>query len=200
MTDSPLNTAAIILSGGAGTRLGGADKGLQCYHGKPLVEYVISTIEPQVDTIYLCANRNLTHYQSFGFEVVSDKLQHYEGPMSGISSALTAMIRESTAQQVLVTSCDVPYLPKNIRQRLESALVSAPNIDVSVVHDGARRQNLHCLIKRQAWPALIDFFENGGRAMHRWFDQVNTVDVDFSNDVGCFLNINTQEQLNSKGN
>lgn len=200
MTYSAPNTAAIILSGGAGTRLNGADKGLQLYQGKPLIEHVIATIAPQVDTTYLCANRNLARYQSFSFKVITDKQQRYEGPMSGISSALTAAVTDSIAEQVLISSCDVPDLPNDLREKLESSLVSSASIDVSIVHDGNRRQNLHCLIKRQAWQSLIDFFEDGGRAMHRWFDEVNTVDVDFSNDAELFLNINTQEQLNPSRN
>jgi molybdopterin-guanine dinucleotide biosynthesis protein A len=66
---------------------------------------------------------------------------------------------------------------------------------VCIAHDGNRRQNLHCLIKRQAWQSLIDFFDNDGRAMHRWLAEVNAVDVDFSDESNAFLNINTTEQL-----
>jgi molybdenum cofactor guanylyltransferase len=189
------NTAAIVLSGGAGTRLNGADKGLQIYQGKLLIEHVIEVISPQVGSVYICANRNLESYRSLGFKVLSDLHQQYQGPMSGISTALRLELLDSEAEQVLITSCDAPKLPKNLTARLESGFTSSPDARVSIAHDGERRQNLHCLIQRQVWPSLIDFFDNGGRAMHRWFSEINTVEVDFSDDAGCFLNINTSKQL-----
>jgi len=197
MITSDQNTAAIILSGGAGTRFNGVDKGLQRYNGKALVEHVIAIIEPQVNELYLCANRNLGDYRALGFKVHSDQQQSYQGPIAGISSALKGSILSSNAQQLLISSCDVPYLPSNIKERLQLSLIADSAFDVSVAHDGSRRQNLHCLIKRRVWHSLIDFFDDGGRAMYRWFDQVNTIDSDFSDDASSFLNINTVEQLSA---
>jgi len=198
MTYSNVNTAAIILSGGAGTRLNGVDKGLQQYHDKLLIEHVIAALEPQVDSIYLCANRNLKTYHQLGFKVITDQHQNYQGPMSGISSALKTSIIDSDAQQILVSSCDAPHLPNDLRERLQNALNDSLNADVSVVYDGKRQQNLHCLIKRQAWSMLINFFGGGGRAMRSWLSQVNTVHADFSDNANCFINLNTIEQLKSQ--
>lgn len=196
MTSSNKGSVAIILAGGAGRRLNGADKGLQQYRGKRLVEHVIEVIEPQVETVYICANRSLPTYQSYGFKVLSDEHDGYQGPMSGISTALRLEILDSKADKVLISSCDVPHLPKNLIERLEIGLSRSELTDASIAHDGDRRQNLHCLIKRQAWQSLVDFFDNGGRAMHRWFAEINTIDVDFSNESNAFVNINTTEQLN----
>jgi len=195
MTSSNKGTVAIILAGGAGRRLNGADKGLQRYRDKRLVEHVIGVIEPQVETLYICANRSLQTYRSFGFKVLSDEHDDYQGPMSGISTALRLEILDSKADKVLISSCDAPHLPQNLIERLEAGLSKSELIDASIAHDGNRRQNLHCLIKRQAWQSLIDFFDNGGRAMHRWFSEINIIDVDFSNETNAFVNINTTEQL-----
>lgn len=192
-------TAAIILSGGAGTRVSGADKGLQLYQGRALISHVITIIEPQVDEVHLCANRNLERYRRFGFPVHIDDAADYQGPMSGISSALNHYFLDSDIQQVLISSCDVPHLPANLLEKLELGLNQNSLIfDVSIAHDGARRQNLHCLIKRSAWQSLIDFFDRGGRAMHRWLADANATDVDFSADKHCFVNINTSQRLDSQ--
>ena len=197
MINSSKNTAAVILSGGAGTRLNGIDKGLQKYQDKLLIEHVISRIKPQVNKLYICANRNLEHYQALGFPVCSDEAQNYQGPLSGISSTLKALIIDSEADQLLVSSCDSPHLPYDLKNQLELALLAQKDSDVCVAFDGIRRQNLHCLIRRRAWQPLIHFFNDGGRAMHRWFNQVDTVEADFSNEPDCFNNINTVKQLNS---
>ena len=56
--------AAVILAGGQGRRMGGADKGLVEYRGRPLIEWVLEVLTPQVDELVISANRNLDTYAS----------------------------------------------------------------------------------------------------------------------------------------
>ena len=56
----PRITAA-ILAGGAGTRLGGRDKGLEPLDGLLLVEHVIGALR-DVDAVLIVANRNHDAY------------------------------------------------------------------------------------------------------------------------------------------
>jgi len=73
VTQSSSNrTIAVILAGGQGSRAGGVDKGLHVYRQKQLIEHCIERIQPQVDQIIISANRNISQYQRYGFEVVSD--------------------------------------------------------------------------------------------------------------------------------
>lgn len=195
MTDTADFTTAILLSGGAGLRLNGLDKGLQNYQGTTLIEHVVARVSPQVDSIVVCANRNIERYESIGFAICQDQKTGYQGPMSGISSALNKHLMRSNANQALVSSCDVPNLPLDLRERLKNGLDSAPTASIAVAHDGVRRQNLHCLIKREVWPSLIDYFNNEGRAMHRWFEQHSSIDVDFSDCPESFINLNTLQHL-----
>jgi len=88
------NLIGIILSGGAGLRMGGIDKGLQHYQGKPLVEHVINAVSGQVSQTLLCVNRNSDQYAEYGFELVHDSQDQenqskepdasYQGPVAGI--------------------------------------------------------------------------------------------------------------------
>lgn len=48
----------LILAGGRAQRMGGIDKGLIPFHGKPLIESAITRLKPQVKTILINANRN----------------------------------------------------------------------------------------------------------------------------------------------
>ena len=50
--------SGVILAGGLGRRMGGVDKGLQAFDGKPLVQWVIERFAPQVDELLINANRN----------------------------------------------------------------------------------------------------------------------------------------------
>ena len=57
-----LSISAVILAGGRGQRMGGVDKGLVSWQKKPLIEYAIAAIEPQVDQLILSCNRNIEAY------------------------------------------------------------------------------------------------------------------------------------------
>lgn len=186
---------AVILAGGAGKRFGGLDKGLQDHAGKPLVEHVIEAISPQVEELLICVNRNTERYEAYGHQVLKDRATEYQGPLAGLSTAINTLLLNSESAAVVVSSCDSPNLSTTYVKRLSQAL---GNHHVAVAHDGERRQNLHCLISRTAWGSLIDFFEDGGRAMHRWFQTVEIVDVDFSNEAHNFRNMNVLSDLTAK--
>ena len=180
----------VILAGGEGRRLGGLDKGLQLYQSVALIDHVINRIAPQVDDLLICANRNLEQYQSFGHRVIQDQSTNFQGPMAGISTALS-YLQQSDYENAMIVSCDTPKLPSDLVEKLSCA----KHHGVAVAHDGTRRQNLHCLIHRRAWGSLINAYQNGERAMHHWLNKAVAAEVDFSNQAACFMNINTPEHL-----
>ena len=186
---------AIILSGGAGSRFGGADKGLQIYRNKALVEHTIAAIKPQVSELIICINRNGEDYIKFGHPLVFDETTDYQGPLAGIAAAYKWLqSNQQTYDYVLISSCDTPKLPADYVAKLLTA-VEQRDKQCAVVHDGERKQNLHCLIRRTALPDLVSFFNSGGRAMHRWQKQKGLTEVDFSDQANCFSNFNFSEQL-----
>jgi molybdopterin-guanine dinucleotide biosynthesis protein A len=204
---------AIILSGGAGRRFGGLDKGLQNYKNKPLIEHVIDALKGQLGSFVLCVNRNQESYSKYGYPLVEDieydcarvegascNRPSFEGPMAGVNAA-AAFIENSAlgenTSHVLLCSCDSPALPENYVSRLFERLSSSGQ-SVAVVHDGERRQNLHSLIKIDALPSLRTYYSAGGRAMHRWYQEIGVVEVNFSDQAEAFLNINAPEQLKQR--
>ena len=46
-----MNTTAIVLAGGRGSRMNYAEKAWMLHHGKPLLSHVVDSISPQVDMI-----------------------------------------------------------------------------------------------------------------------------------------------------
>lgn len=184
-----IRTLGIILSGGAGARLGGVDKGLQTYGDRTLIEHVINTLAPQTDDLMICANRNIKRYESFGYRVIKDNdSSSFDGPLAGIIAAINHIESNKSyadIRQLLIAPCDAPELPTGFYTRLAAA--SNP---VTLVHDGERKQNLHCLIERSHWTSLHRFYIQGGRAIHRWYEQVDALEIDFSDQKKCFKNIN----------
>ncbi len=94
--------------------MGGLDKGLVCYRGKPLVDWVIGCLRPQVDELLISANRNLGEYSSRGYRVVPDSLPDFQGPLAGVLACWGVAQNE----WMLSVPCDVPRLPVDLVDRL----------------------------------------------------------------------------------
>ena len=112
------NVTAVILAGGKGRRMDGQDKGLIELANRPLIEYVIDAIKPQVETIILNANRNQKQYSDYGYPVISDTLDDFQGPLAGFFSAMM----KATTSHIITLPCDGPLLPSDLVERLTFAL------------------------------------------------------------------------------
>ena len=95
----------IVLCGGEGRRVAGADKPLLNYHGRPLIEWVLDALKPQVDRLLISTNRNSESYAAYG-RVIADELPPYAGPLAGIVSCL----RRCPTELAFVCPGDVPHL------------------------------------------------------------------------------------------
>lgn len=200
---APLHIEAItgvILAGGRGSRMGGADKGLQNFNGVPLALHTLMRLSPQVGEIMINANRNLAAYESFGVPVWPDStgLGEYAGPLAGF---LTALERCETPY-LLTVPCDTPLFPQDLVVRLAKAL-ERENAEIAVAaaleEDGkVRPQPVFCLMKAGLLESLVRFTQGGGRKIDAWTAQHKTVQVPFNqpgDDARGFFNANTLAEL-----
>lgn len=187
MSPPPTVTGA-ILAGGKASRMGGQDKGLIELQGRPMIAHVIQALVPQVDQLLINANRNLVQYHRFGYPVISDQIPDHPGPLAGMSAALQAIDTEF----LLTVPCDGPWLPEDLRQRLQAAIRKA---EIACVHDGERLHPVYALLRRDLQPALAEYLTMGGRGVQRWFNERKLAVVDFSDRAQYFVNINTAEEL-----
>lgn len=155
--------SAVILAGGRGTRMGGADKGLLDYQQRPLVEWVIEAVRPQVSEVLISANRNLDAYEKYGCRVLPDALPDYPGPLAGV---LTAMEAVNTAW-LLVVPCDTPHLPANLVQCLWQA-ATQDDAPIAVAADSVRTHYTLMLVQTRLADSLRDYLHSGQRAVHAW--------------------------------
>ena len=105
--NAPLHVEAItgvILAGGRGSRMGGADKGLQNFNGVPLALHTLLKLSPQVGVIMINANRNLAAYESFGAPVWPDStgLGEYAGAPG---TSLYIEVAMQHIPQIIFDSC-----------------------------------------------------------------------------------------------
>ncbi|MES9840014.1 MAG: molybdenum cofactor guanylyltransferase MobA [Candidatus Thiodiazotropha endolucinida] len=194
MSTQPAVTA-VILAGGRGRRMGGEDKGLIELNGRPLVQHVISTIQPQVATILINANRNQERYAAFGYPVIADSLLDYQGPLAGFIAALQAVETED----MLTLPCDGPLVPPDLVARLYEARQSA-GADIAVAHDGDRLQPVYALIPKRLADSLQRYLDRGDRKIDLWYEEHRVAHADFSDIPRTFINVNTlQERDNLQG-
>ena len=182
--------AAVILAGGQGSRMGGADKGLVEYRGRPLIEWALDTLRPQVDELVISANRNLDTYAAYGQRVLPDTLPDYPGPLAGILTAMQSV----TADWLVVVPCDTPHLPADLVARLLQATQQA-KVSLAIAADEAHTHHTCFIVRTDQRDALAAFLARGERAVRRWQAEVPSTEVQF--DGAAFANLNRPEDLSS---
>lgn len=178
----------VVLAGGRGTRMGGADKGLLSLAGKPLIAHVIARLAPQVATLIISANRNLDAYRQFGLPVLGDRIADYCGPLAGLHSAISVIDTE----WLISAPCDTPFVPLDYVSRMRAAIEQQA---AAVAHDGERLQAGFCLLHRDLLPQLVTALDAREFAVHKFLRTVQAVHIDFSDEAQVFRNINTPEEL-----
>lgn len=214
MTDSPIAPGAItglVLAGGQGLRMGGADKGLQHFRSQPLALHALQRLQAQqgglIGPVALNANRHLPDYAAWGHPVWPDALPEgvpaHPGPLAGFLAGLA----HCTTPWLLVVPCDVPAFPLNLAMRL-AALAHAP-IPAAVtlrapVDDPAATPRLQPTfgLLHAADPALRDnlsrFLQTGGRKVGLWLAGLDTRTQVFGpgdTPPQAFTNLNTLAEL-----
>ncbi len=177
---------AVILAGGQGRRLGGEDKGLLELNGRPLVDRLIEQLEQQSVAILINANRNVSRYAAWGYPVIADRLDDYQGPLAGFASAMSAVETDF----ILTLPCDGPRLCEDYVDRFVAAQTRS-GAPILVAHDGERLQPVHALVRVDLLPDLQDFLAGGERKIDRWYARHDFGKIDFSDRSAMFRNINT---------
>jgi molybdenum cofactor guanylyltransferase len=183
----------VILAGGRGSRMGGADKGLQPFRGAPMALHVMMRLQPQVSALMINANQNLAPYESFGIPVWPDELQGFAGPLAGLQTALN----HCETEYLVTAPCDSPFLPSDLVACLGKALITQnADLAVAVTGEGDTRQAhpVFCLMKSSLLPHLTLFLQNGGRKIDAWYASLPVAEAHFANE-DAFQNINTLEEL-----
>lgn len=180
--------AAVILAGGQGRRMGGADKGLIDYRGRPLIEWALAALTPQVDEVVISANRNTESYAGYARRVLPDTLPGYPGPLAGVLAALQAV----NAEWLLVVPCDTPHLPADLASRLLAA-VRTEQLPLAVAADPFRVHHSCFLVRTDQRDDLAAYLARGERAVRHWQAGLASTAVRF--DPAGFVNVNQPRDL-----
>lgn len=201
------NTHALILCGGQGQRVGGADKGLLRWHGRRAVDRAISFVRQQrIQHISISANRHTDVYAELGLPVLMDQRALYQGPLAGIEAGLMAGVESSlprpSCEWLLVLPCDSLSLPLNLLPRMMAAvgktslpLVWAAHIRGLSEHE-ERRHHHHsiCLVHHTQLDHVTACLNGGYRSLRHWQYAAGGRPVYFDYHFGNFNTLDCWQQ------
>jgi molybdenum cofactor guanylyltransferase len=182
----------LILAGGQGRRMGGQDKGQVLFRGRPLVQWVLERLLPQVDEIVISANRTIDRYADLGHPVIQDQLGGFAGPLAGLHAGLYA----ATSPWVMAVPCDAPFIPDDLVARLGEVLWknhSGPGL--AFVSQGTQKHPVFCLCRPSLAPSIKTFLEEGHHQVREWQRQAGAIEVAFDGPPTAFENVNTPADL-----
>lgn len=200
-TIPPEHITGLVLAGGQGTRMGGADKGLQLLGGQALARHCAQRLQPQVGPLLINANRHLEAYRALGYPVVPDlslpDTEAFPGPLAGFAAGLAAC----QTPWLVTVACDTPHFPLDLAQRLAQA-AAAQGCPIAMActpseETGSDRpvlQPTFCLIHASLAASVRQFVADGGRKLRQWAAQHGNCLVLFG-DAQAFYNANTPEEL-----
>jgi molybdenum cofactor guanylyltransferase len=181
----------LILAGGLGRRMGGQDKGLVDYQGKPLIEHLLPSLRLQVDYIVISANRNLTTYQRYNYPVVTDRCGSFAGPLAGIEAGLAYCNEHKLSDWLFCVPCDALLLADNLVDHLWGHLQQvSPEAKMAIAHDGQRVQPLYALLHRDCLADLSAYLHAEQHKVMQWMQTQQAVVVDCSKQADSFFNLN----------
>jgi molybdenum cofactor guanylyltransferase len=183
-----MNTAALILAGGQGSRLGYVDKAFLRLDDRPLVALLRERLAPQVDAIAISANGDPARFAAWALPVLADAPEHRgKGPLAGVAAGL-AWAEQSGADTLLTLPVDTPFAPLNLRAALSPA--------AAVACHGGRQHHLVALWPVSIRPALEAFLTaDGAHRVRDALDLCAARQVEFAGAFDPFVNINTPEDL-----
>lgn len=187
MAATPLTIA--ILAGGAATRLGGRDKGLEPLLGRPLIAWSLDAVSAMAPAAALIvANRHLDDYATFA-DTIRDAVPGHSGPLAGIAAALAVC----ETPWLLTLPVDCPDPPHDLAARLLASVVES-SCDAVVAHDGERRQPLFALYRRELAEAASAAAAKG-QGPWGWQDAIGARELDFADRRAQFRNLNLPEDF-----
>jgi len=191
--DSRAGIIGVILAGGQARRMGGQNKALIEFRGKPLLAHAMERLGPQVETMILSANGDPSAYTEFGLHVVPDSIED-GGPLAGILAAMEwARAQRPAANWLISVAVDTPLFPTDLVARLCEAVGREQS---AVARSDGRLHPTFGLFDLNLIGDLRAYLGSGKRKADRWSGVADAIRADFAADpYDPFINANTLEDL-----
>ena len=185
----------LVLAGGQGTRLGGADKPLRDLCGRPLLAHVLARLHQSSTAILLSVNADQDRYRSFGAILLPDTTVGSPGPLAGILAGLEWLAGYRPDADLLVVPADTPFLPNDLFSCLLGARTSH-DAELSCAASGGRLHPAVGLWRTSHVGAVRHALASGEHRLGRVMQAIGLAVAEFSaHPIDPFFNVNTPEDL-----
>ncbi len=186
-----MRVLGVILAGGEGSRLGGADKALEVVAGRTCLDRVISRLGPQVEALVLVAHGEPKSYAAYGVPVLRDAgWPARDGPLAGVIAGLEAAAAGGF-DAALTAAVDTPFFPPDLRARLAAGLGAA---GPSIAQSSERAHPVFGIWPAALAPAALAAFEAGERSPDRLSQRLGRTLVSWrAEPFDPFVNLNTPQ-------
>ena len=182
-----------ILSGGKSSRMGGSDKGLMKFNGISVLSRITDIAKEYANDVLIIANNKVEEYKQIHKPVYQDILDGFQGPLSGIYTALS----KCKNQYLIILPCDGPFINK---QYFETLLSCNDDKSIHVVKTGDRLQPVYARIKTSLLENLEIFLQSGERKIDKWYTSCKFNEVLFEEKDEMFININSKFDIENNNN
>lgn len=182
--------SVLLLAGGRGRRMGGVDKGLVEFAGRPLISVMSERVQPLTDDLIISCNRNAESYALWADRLVSDESDDFPGPLAGIRAGLAAMRHD----WLLVLPCDAPQIDDDLLSAMRHQAVSEPQRPL-LLRRGGQWEPMFCMIPRCLQDELESAWQAGERSPLRFLLGANAQVLGCAQDDPRLANLNTLEAL-----
>lgn len=179
----------VILAGGQGSRMGGADKALLRLGGETLLARAERRLGAQVDEVVVSAN-GAPERLGTARPVLADPVAGFPGPLGGVLAGLDWAAGHGAAGIVTV-AVDTPFFPDDLVARLRAA--GAP---LAVAAAGGRWHGTFALWPVSARAEVRAALARGERKLRAVAERLGAVPVAFdSPGFDAFFNVNAPDDL-----
>ncbi|WP_051295053.1 molybdenum cofactor guanylyltransferase [Maridesulfovibrio bastinii] len=189
-----IDVSAAILTGGKGSRMGFVDKSRLRINGQTMLERLISSMEGLFQEI-MVVSRIPENIPLNGIKNISD-IHQARCSLTGIHAAL----ENSVSDHVFISSCDAPFLKRELIQEILSRL--KPEDDVLIpIHQGKWFEPLCAVYSKRCLPFIKKSLNNNNFQIINFFSEVVVSKIPTTElqkhdpKLESFINVNTPEDL-----
>lgn len=184
-----MSPAVVILAGGQGERIGG-NKPSRLLAGERLVDRALRLARSWSDVVAV-AVRDPDQVEQVNAAIIRDD-PAIAGPLAGLVSALR-FAAAAERDLVLTIPTDMPFLPPDLLDRLESAIVDRA---CAIAGSGGHRHPVCGLWRTGALDSIEDYLAGERRSLMGFAGLVGFGEVDWlAQPSDPFLNINSPAEL-----
>jgi molybdopterin-guanine dinucleotide biosynthesis protein A len=180
----------IILAGGTGQRMGGADKALLPLAGRSLLANAIARLEPQVERLAISANGDASRLAGFGLQVLADAIPL--GPLAGVLAALNWAAPQG-ATAVVSVAVDTPFFPGDLVPQL--CLAAESSVEGVALAHAAKDHPTFGLWPIALAAPLAAFLASGAKPRVLGFAETHHAARAHFADEAAFQNLNSRDDL-----